>query len=641
MAEDVLRRLLAREEAGPADLSSVPPGRLREAVRELGWGVDGADLFVALASHPDAAKAAPAAVEIIREAGDVIAMAGIAAWLGHGGRLRPEAAGVLGRAFLERAGDRASDYGARSQALKAAMILAQSDRALLRRLQAEMIELDPADDGDFLRHAANVTGALLAREPDPDLHAVLGKLLDVEEAEDEVAMELGLDALRAGLDATTEDDALRSFREARDWFGRSEATSEERPDAQLYRRCLDMLVAFQAGQPQGDVRSGIDGIKEAAFAYTAYLSPSDRPEETSSWLGARSRERVHWSTLALRLGALDTSLAKRAWLNAAAVIQDELVSVYSASRSIMVRGADGGLEAVLQPRIVGALQRELHSLDTLDQWIEENSGSGLLPDVAGLRARVAAAREGVVAHRPTEAALGSSPAAAILASIPEASRASAMTRVAGAMMTLVGESMSAVVSDLYDDMIKDLSRNEHFRRYPEARALFEIALWLTLQFVVQRSNAGTSTYRRGKYLFERNPAKLPKEEVLQEDYLDFLWGSPSAGILGAEASDIAGGRVDVLFKHMRFTFVAELKKSDRKLTNEQIVAEYGLQEAAYGVTNLTFGILMMLDLHDLGGGQPDISERVSVHHATPPWGKTEHAVVLFRVQGRRKTPSKL
>ncbi len=92
---------------------------------------------------------------------------------------------------------------------------------------------------------------------------------------------------------------------------------------------------------------------------------------------------------------------------------------------------------------------------------------------------------------------------------------------------------------------------------------------------------------------------------------------------------------------MRFTFVAELKKSDRKLTNEQIVAEYGLQEAAYGVTNLTFGILMMLDLHDLGGGQPDISERVSVHHATPPWGKTEHAVVLFRVQGRRKTPSKL
>ncbi|WP_331294999.1 hypothetical protein [Methylobacterium hispanicum] len=618
MAEDVLRRRLARDEAEPADLSSVSPGQLREAVRGSGRGVEGADLFVALASHPDVGKAAAAAVEIVQEAGDVIAMAGIAAWLGHGGRLHREAAGLLGRAFLERAGDRASDYGARAQALKAAMILAQSDRALLRRLQAEMIELDPADDGDFLRHAANVTGALLAREPDPDLHAVLGKLLDVEEAEDEVAMELGLDALRAGLDATTQDDALRSFREARDWFGRSEAASEERPDARLYRRCLDMLVAFQTGRTQSDLRVGIDGIKEAAFAYTAHLSPSDRPEEISSWLGARGRERVHWSMLALRLGALDTSLGKRAWLNAATVIQDELVSVYSASRSIMVRGGDGGLEAVLRPRIVGALQRELHSLDTLDQWIEENSGSGLLPDVSGLRARVAEAREGVVAHRPTEAAPGSSPAAAILESIPEAGRASAMARVAGAMMTLVGESTSAVVSDLYDDIIRDLGRNEHFRRYPEARTLFEIALWLTLQFVAQRSNVGSSTYRRAKYLFERDPAKLPLEETLQEDYLDFLWGSPSAGILGAEASDIAGGRVDVLFKHMRTTFVAELKKTDRKLTNDQIVAKYGLQKVAYDVTNVSFGILMMLDLYDLGGGQPDVAERISVHHVTPP-----------------------
>ncbi|GEL41895.1 hypothetical protein MEX01_24860 [Methylorubrum extorquens] len=641
MAEDVLRRLLARDEAGPADLSSVSPEQLSEVVRGSGRGVEGADLFVALASHPDVGKAAPAAAEIVRAAGDVIAMAGIAAWLGRGGRVHPEAASALGRAFLERAGDRAYDYGARAQALKAAMILAQSDRALLRRLQAEMIELDPADDGDFLRHAANVTGALLAREPDPDLHAVLGKLLDVEEAEDEVAMELGLDALRTGLDATTEEGALRSFRDASDWFGRSEATSEERPDAVLYRRCTEMLVAFQTGRTQSDLRAGIDGIKEAAFAYTAHLSPSDRPEETSSWLGARGRERVHWSMLALRLGALDISLGRRAWLNAAAVIQDELVSVYSASRSIMVRGGNGGLEAVLRPRIVGALQRELHSLDTLDQWIEENSGSGLLPDVSGLRARVAEAREGVVAHRPTEAAPGSSPAAAILESIPEAGRASAMARVAGAMTTLVDESTSAVVSDLFDHILEAFGRNEHYSRYQDARSLFEVALWMTTLFVVQRSNVGSGTFRRVKYLFERDPAKLPLEEVLQEDYLDFLCGSPLAGILGAEASDVAGGRVDVLFKHMRTTFVAELKKTDRKLTNAQVVDEYGLQKVAYDVTNVSFGILMVLDLYDLGGGQPDVAERISVHHVTPPWGTTEHTVVLFRVQGRRKTPSKL
>lgn len=638
---DMLRRLLTEGDGEPADLSSVSSEQLREVARGSGWGVAGADLFIALATHPDVGKTVPAAVEIVREAGDIIAMVEIAAWIGRGGQLHPEAKGVLGRAFLDRAGDRACAYGTRAHALKAAMILAQSDRALLRRLQAGLIELDPTDDGDFLRHAASVAGALLARESDPDLQAVLSKLLAVEAAEGEVAMELGLDALRRGLDAATQDDALRSFLEARDWFGRAEATSEERPDARLYRRCLDMLVAFQTGQTQEGVRAGIDGIKEAAFTYTALISPSDRPEEPLSWLGARSEERVHWSMLALRLGALDTSLAKRAWLNAAAVIQDELVSVYSASRSILLRRESGGLEAVLQPRIVGALKRELHSLNTLDQWIEENAGSGVLPDVALLRARVADAREGVVAHRPTEAAAGSSPTAAILESIPEGPRKAAMARLAGAMMTLVDESTSAVVSDLYDLVVEALGRNEHYRRYPDARQLFDTALWLTTLFVVQRSNVGSSTFRRAKYLFERDPTKLPLEEALQEDYLDFLWASPLAGILGAEASDIAGGRVDVLFKHLRTVFVAELKRTERKLTNDGVVAEYGLQKVAYDVTNVSFGILMMLDLHDLGGGQPDVTERISVHHVTPPWGTTEHAVVLFRVQGRRKTPSKL
>jgi hypothetical protein len=209
------------------------------------------------------------------------------------------------------------------------------------------------------------------------------------------------------------------------------------------------------------------------------------------------------------------------------------------------------------------------------------------------------------------------------------------------MATLVDESTSAMVSDLFDGILEALGSNEHYRRYRDARSLFEVALWMTVLFVVQRSNAGSGTFKRIRYLFERNPAKLPLEEVLQEDYLDFLCGSPLAGILGAEASDVAGGRVDVLFRHMRTTFVAELKKTVRKLTNDRVVAEHGLQKVAYDVTNVAFGILMILDLHDLGGGQPDVSERISVHHVTPPWGTTEHAVVLFWVQGRRKTPSKL
>ena len=421
MRADIVDRLLASTDGNPADLGELTSKALVAILGEAAEGVDGTELFIALVEHPRTEITIPAAIELVKTAFDALAMVEISAWLGVGG-LVPTQAGPLGRAFLTRASDRDADYAIRSYALKAAMVLSQSDRSLLRRLQSELLDLQLDDDGEFLRHAARITGAVLAHEPDEDLRGLLVKLVDVEDAEDEASMELGLDAMRNGLDANAPDVALIAFEGARDWFRRAETASETRPDATLYRRCLDALVTFQSGQTSDDLRPRIDEIKAAAFAYTAFLTTPDRPEDTTSWLGAKTQERIHWSMLALRLGALDTSFLKRAWLDAARVIQEELLAVYTASRSLLRRNAEGGLEAILQPRIVGALRNEIHSLALLDQWIGENAGSDLLPAAASLRERVAEAREAVVSHRPTEAAAGSSPTAAIIELLPEAAR---------------------------------------------------------------------------------------------------------------------------------------------------------------------------------------------------------------------------
>lgn len=640
VATDLVHRLLTADREGYADLGTTTAAQLRDAAREAAEGVAGADLFIALASHRRGEVTLPAAEEIVRAAGDVVAMIEIAGWLARGGTVPEPARRALGKAFLDRARDRGADYGSRSHALKAAMVLAQSERSLLLRLQAELLDLDLTDDGDFLRHAARIAGAVLAHEPDDGLRGLLARLVDVTEAEDEASMELGLDALRDGLDATTPDAALDAFTGARDWFRRAEATSDARPDAQLYHRCLDTLVAFQSGRSTPDLRARIEGIKASAFAYTAYLTSPDRDDETGSWLGAKGSERVHLSLLALRLSALDINLMKRAWLDAAAVIQDELLAVYSASRSLVRRAGDGGLEELLRPRIVGALQRELHCLNLLDQWMEENAASSLLPDAAALRAKVAAAREEVIGHRPIEAAAGSSPTAAIIELLPEGARPSALGRIAAGMVWLVEQTTSGVVTSLLERMTVELARNDDYRAYPDGRQVFDLVLWATVHFVAMRSDVGVSSLARGRYLFERDAAKLPLEKDLQADYHEFLMASPLAGICRAEPRDIGGGRVDILFTFTRTRTVAELKRTDLKLTNAEVVERFGLQKVSYDVTNVRYGILLVLDLHDLGGGQPHLSERISVHHVTPAWGTSEHAVALFRVQGRRVTPSR-
>ncbi|WP_411901735.1 hypothetical protein [Methylorubrum thiocyanatum] len=640
MRADIVDRLLAGIEGEPADIDALTPGGLADLLRDEAEGVDGADLFVALVGHPRHEVAMPAASELVRFAFDAFAMVEASAWLGRGGRVSAQA-GPLGRAFLEKAGDRGADYCTRSHALKAAMILSQSDRSLFRRLQSDLLGLDTGDDGEYLRHAARIAGAVLAQQPDDDdLREVLSRLADVDDATDEAAMELGLDALRRGLDATAPDEALDAFRFARDCFHKAEKMSEARPDATLYRRCLDALVTFQAGNTPSDLRTRIDEIKASAFAYTAYLTTPDRPEETASWLGLKARERIHWSLLALRLGALDTSL-QRAWLHASNIIQDELLSVYAASRSLLRRGADSGLEAVLRPRIVGALQKDVRSLDLLSQWIDANEGSGLIPDASDLRNRVADAREALVTHRPTAAAIGSSPAAALIEPLPDPARTSALARVAAGMAMLVEKTTPLVVSELFETVVDGLRRNEDFRADPEGRAMFEVVIWQTLLFLVLRSNVGVSTLSRGKYLFERDRKKLPVEKDLQDDYYEFLMGTALSEICGAERRDLGGGRADIFLSFFRTKTVAELKRTSLSLTNAKVVERFGLQKVSYDVTNVRYGVLMVLDLRDLDGGQPHVSERVSVHHLTPAWGSSEHAVVLFRVQGCRETPSQV
>ena len=212
-----MQMLLETEDIGDIDLGLVPAGRLAEVARERATELDGAELFIKFATHPQSDLASPAAAAVVRNA-DVLAMMEMASWLGRGGEVQPTARQFLGRVFLERSGDRGADYGTRSQALKAAMVMAQSDQGLYRRLQGELIDVDAKDDGDYLRHVAAVAGAVLAREPEDALREALERLVGVPEAEDEAAMELGLDALRSGLDAVGRDDAVEAFRRALDWF---------------------------------------------------------------------------------------------------------------------------------------------------------------------------------------------------------------------------------------------------------------------------------------------------------------------------------------------------------------------------------------------------------------------------------------
>ncbi|MPR06191.1 hypothetical protein [Microvirga tunisiensis] len=636
--------LVDRFLAAPEDmfLDGATAADLDAAARELADHPYGGDLFVALCrSGTEACHAA--AETLVRTTRDPGVMTEIVRGLARGLPLGDGTARRFLRAFLERAEDGSSHYGIRSQALLGALYLSQGQDSLVRRLQAHLLDITIDDEGNYLRHAARIIGTVLAHVDDPSLLAVLVNLLDVAEARDEAAMALGRLALAEALDETDRGRALDGFRAARSRFGQSIAASEGRLDATLYLRCLDVLLGFHDASDRGRLTERIAGIHAAAFEVAAFLLPSDRPVDRDTWLGMASLESLHWSSLALRLAALDTSLAKDAWLSAARVIEEELVLIHSASQSILRRSRDGGIEALVRPRIVGELQRNRVQLALLDQWIAERQDTGALPGAVAIRASVAQAMEASLLGNPPNAVATNFTATAIIEASgwDEARRAEATRLLRDSLVSLELEVTAPIVIEIWHEMRDGMLSNPDYASNPAARQFFDMIVFHTIGFVHSRENVSGTSTNGTEYLFAQRGDKEPVEEDLHRDYYGYLQATPLRELCLKEVEGVGHGRADVFFFNQAIRTVAELKKTDRDRTLDGLVERYALQSTAYQRTQVRFCILMVLDLVDRGGSGGHLRELVGVRRKTPTAGRTTYWVVAFRVQGRKRPPSKV
>jgi len=607
-------------------------------IRQESNGPPAVSLFSWLCSQAADSLAGDSAVELVSVTRDPAALAEIVDLLS-----RQDLGEVLHRrlwkTFLKRVDDRSSSYGVRAQALHGALLLAQHQKGLLHQLKGFLTDLNVGDDALFLRHVAKILGVVLAHSPEPEFREKLNELLGVPEARDEAAMELGLDALRLGLDAETQEPAAKAFETALYWFNIALASSEDRVDAELYARCLGILVNVQRGL--GDhPTTDIAGLADAAWRYSAYLGSAD--ELHPSWLGAQSSERLHWTLLASKLGTLEVQLKKKVWMNAARAIEDELLAVYQASRSILFKDGDTGLDQVIRPRLAASLLLHRRHLDELDQWIEENRASPLLPEAAAMRQAVEQAREASTLHRPfMEGSEGRALQAIFDAGrVPPEAWKGLAALLESALIDL-SPNENPVAEQIVADILALMERNADFSTSRIARSLFTAVLIQSTYFLSHRHETGTGSDPEGAYLFIRRPNDLPLENALQRDYFRLLRMSGLHDHVQMEVRDQGAGRADVYFKASGVSTVTEVKRTTQNMDHDGLLRSYGLQTTAYQSTNVTFGFLLVLDLSDRGGGQPHLREQISLQSRTPPGQATAYDVVVMRVQGQRKMPSDL
>ncbi|ROL83993.1 hypothetical protein [Pseudomonas chlororaphis] len=547
----------------------------------------------------------------------------------------------LQRAFLDHTGRQELYPGTRAQSLLGALYLSQGRPALLRKLQAHLLEVEHSDDANYLRHVAKVNGLILAHVPDNDLLVVLRDLVNVPEVEDEASFALGLLALSDGLDARDHEAAVEAFHRARDFMAQALAMSEERQDAELYYRCICVLLDFQTGSLHEHLSTMLAEVRENAFGYSATLMPSDRPVDRSSWIGAASIEALRWAELGTRLAALDMSLLKSAWLHAARVIEEELLRVYQASMSIFRRDQAGGIEELVRPRIVGTIQANTFQLAVLDQWLSENKGSLSATAAGAMRDEINVAMEASLHRNSHDAAAASTTAAAIInkVDIPSATAQSAGAALEAAMAALQLQRIEPIATQVFEQLHNELVSNQDYQGH--SQEFFIQILYHTLSFVASRESLTHTAVPGIDYLFNRSVDQPPLEADLHKDYFGFLQATPLRELAQREVNDVANGRVDVHFARNGIKTVAELKKTDDDAPLDVLVEKFGLQATAYQRINVTFCILMVLDLVDRGGGSDHLRNLVGVYKRAPDSGKMAYSVVVFRVQGRRKSPSRL
>jgi hypothetical protein len=635
--DDLTDRLVeSADEGRPITLHGRSDVEIERAIDALADHPFGPDVFVGLCRSGEQRDAA-AALKIVERTSSPAVMAEIVREVVSGLPVPAAFVDALHGTMIGRSADRAGHWSLRSQALLGASLLSRSKPNLGYRLVASLLETAADDNGHYLRYVAKITGVVNAELTVPGLQAKLADLVEIAASRDEAAMELGLIELRRGLEDRQRGTAIEAFARARDLFATASATSEARADAELYRRSLTMLLEFQEGRRSAPAVEEVGAITQAAFEYSIHAVPND-PRLVNTWLTDHVGEVIGWSTLALRLERLQESFGEAVWLEAAMVIERQLLVCYSASRSTLQRAAEGGLEAILRPTISDAVQREQARLQALELWIDRHADSDMVVDARALLKEAAAAREASVLRNPTEAA-STDPVAAVLGSglVTPAGKSSALEEVAAGVAQVILASTPLVVRQKLDEMVAALRANPDYASNPEARALFNSVLIRTLAWQCELENMEPGKRLLSDYLFNPNA----DEADLQKDYLATVQAGTGGGGVRSEARAIGHGRADVAFDMGLVTIVAELKKTDRNRTLEELLDDHGLQATAYQRSNVRLGLLIVLDLVDRGGTGDHFSASSKLLKKTPPGTTTPYFVAVVRLQGRKSTPSSI
>lgn len=541
--------------------------------------------------------------------------------------------------FLSKAavdGDTLSGIS-RGAALDGAFRWAGNNRRWQLRLLDFLLGLALGDDSEFLRRAAKISGVAFSHWRDKELVEVLRKLAPLETVRPEAAFELGMAALAEALDSSDRSAAVSAFREAREWFGESVGVSGHHPEANLYLDSIGLLLSFHNGASTSSLDTVIARVQYYAFELHAWSGDSEPP-----WLGARQTEAACWSALASAVVGLASSLEEPSWWEPAAVIEEGLLSVYSAGRLILRRDQLGGVEEMVRPRICASVVAQAGLAHQVRTWLRQNATHEWTAEVRDLISQIDAFVEQPGGSKSSpEAAKQRTSLAAIIAgsNVPEEKKNIVIGVMKNAMSLQLSNMTSAEV-DVIERCYNSVRNHIDYNANMNGERLFDTVLLWLVRFIFNRLELTKGDDPTGAYLFERDDGSLPHEDELQQDF--FRWVATYAPGSCLELTNIASGRGDICLRSGPERLVVEVKREETDCSFDAIFKSYSAQTTDYQNVSIRFGVLLVLDLATPNReGTPHLTSLFEMRQVERCNEAHSRLILMVKVPGRRKRPSDL
>ena len=444
-------------------------------------------------------------------------------------------------------------------------------------------------------------------------------------------------------------------------------TVDEREDAKALSSTLHLLHALltslDSTQPSQDAATWAVSIVEAEEAVKRAREFEVSAYGLTHWSGDRKLAVLEgWSRLAGDLAWLQNQLDRDS-LYDAAVVLDDILTIYSASRSYDVTRTERGVERVievLRPAIAGGfaaraglLRNLADHTECLQQRVRALKTAG--DDVAELEQRLTVAETVLAAARSNMDSAAEPPGKSHeqAASLPPLltellgphstitdALASADPADVAALAASIADRQAAtdpdpdiMVTGVRKRMLAKLSACEDY--VGEVGEAVTRVLDQLIKFVARRLNTQESSK---KYLFD------PKanEHDLHSDLYDWLSQGQLASVTNVEVQEVGAGRVDIQVAFSGFHLYLELK-ADATATPMDGKAAYIKQTVSYQASDVRIGFLVVLRLTPPEDKSPSMHLTEYVSHTTVRLkdSDTVRHVVMLEVPGNRTKPSRV